>query len=286
MLEVRTRDEALVAVDRGLAQWAAAAAGVLVQAAAAVGGARSSAEAEVRRRAARVAALEALRSSLRAGDDTRALDREIGRARDAHRAAIVVARRIMDVAQRIAALRRSQARDADVQIGAARADLARRLTHLAAYHGSATAGAGPAPGSSPASTAAPGGSQSWLADRGMIEFDVAQADFSDNPIIGSFARSDDLTLADYRWAVQTWDQVVRPGLSRGMSRADFAARDTERGAPSLRRTADVYDLFLGARAIRLVRREDGTLNPSGGRHRIAVARELGIDRLPAVVTEP
>ena len=98
----------------------------------------------------------------------------------------------------------------------------------------------------------------------MTEFDVTQVDFSDNPILGSFTRSDDLTRADYRWRVQTWDQVVRPGLSRGMSRADFAARDAERGAPLRRRTAEVYDLFLGSKVIHLVRREDGTLDPTAG----------------------
>ncbi len=288
MLEVRTRDEALVAVDRGLAQWAAAATGVLVQAAATASGAQSAAEAEVRRRAAKLAALEALRSSLRPGAETRAFDREIGQARDAQRTAILAAQRITDVAQRLAALRRSQARNADAQIGAARADLARMLTDLAAYHGPAAGGAGlsqgSSSGSSPALAPAPGG-ESWLADLGMTEFDVTQVDFSDNPILGSFTRSDDLTRADYRWAVQTWDQVVRPGLSRGMSRADFAARDAERGAPLRRRTAEVYDLFLGSKVIHLVRREDGTLDPDGGRRRIEIARELGIGRLPGKMTE-
>jgi hypothetical protein len=282
MPEVRTRDAALVAVDRGLAQWAAAVTGVLGQAAATVSAAQLAAEAEVRRRAAKAAALEALRTSVRDWAAARALDREIGQARDSHRTAIMAAQRITDVGRRIAALRRSQARDTDALIGAARADLSRRLTDLAGYHGPAAIGAG----SSLASGPAPGGSESWLSDRGMTEFDVAQADFSDNPITGSFVRTGDLTRADYRWAVQTWDQVIRPGLSRGMSRADFAARDTERGAPALRRTADVYDLFLGSQAIRLARRKDGTLNPNGGRHRIEIARELGIDRLPAVMIEP
>jgi hypothetical protein len=282
--EVRTRDEALVAVDRGLAQWAAAAAGVLVQAAATASGAQSAAEAEVRRRAARIAALEALRSSLRPGAETRALDREIDQARTAHRTAVLAAQRIAEVAQRIAALRRSQAMDGDARTGAARADLARMLTGLAAYHGLTVGRAGSSLGSSPAPAPARGG-ESWLAGLGLTEFDVAQVDFSDNPILGSLARSDDLTLADYRWAVQAWDQVVRPGLSRGMSRADFAARDAERGAPQWRRTADVYDLFLGSKVIHLARREDGTLDPGGGRRRIAIARELGIGHLPGKVTE-
>ncbi len=86
--------------------------------------------------------------------------------------------------------------------------------------------------------------------------------------------------------VTTWDQLVRPGLDRGMFRDDFAARDQTRGAPPLRRTADVYDMILGSDPLRVERRADGTLNVINGRRRIEIASELGISHLPAAVADP
>jgi hypothetical protein len=114
---------------------------------------------------------------------------------------------------------------------------------------------------------------------------VAKVEFADNPITGSFGRGGH-ARADYRWAMTTWDQVVRPGLDRGMSRDDFAARDTARGASPPRRTADVYDMFLGSDPIRVERGAGETLDVIDGRHRLMVACELGITRLPAHVIGP
>ena len=108
-------------------------------------------------------------------------------------------------------------------------------------------------------------------------------DFSDNPIIGAFGRGD-AGLADYRWSVETWESVVRPGLNRGLDRSAFEQRDQARRASPLRRTADVFDLFLGdSDQIVLSRRADGRYDVVNGRHRIQVARELGISVLPARV---
>ncbi|MHA6784694.1 hypothetical protein ACVGOW_27405 [Pseudonocardia saturnea] len=122
-----------------------------------------------------------------------------------------------------------------------------------------------------------------MSESELTDFDVATADFSDNPIVGNFTRDPGMSRADYRWAVQTWDEVVRPGLDRGLTRDDFATRDAQRGAPPLRRTADVHDMFLGDEPITLNRRPDGSYEVNGGRHRIAIARELGISHLPGKV---
>jgi hypothetical protein len=137
-------------------------------------------------------------------------------------------------------------------------------------------------GSRPANAAAKGGtgSSSWLGEQGLADVDVALADYSDNPILGKFGR-DGLSRADYRWAVTTWDAVIRPGLDNGMTRDDFAATDAGRGARPPRSYAEVYDMFLGGDPIRIERRPDGTLRVGSGRHRIEVARELGVTRLPA-----
>jgi len=117
----------------------------------------------------------------------------------------------------------------------------------------------------------------------MTELSVAEADFSGNPVIGPFAR-DGLTRADYRWMVQAWEEVVRPGLRRGLTRDDFAARDAERGVPVTRSIANVHDIFL-CDPVQVERRPDGKLGVLNGRHRIEIARELGISTLPGVVIE-
>jgi hypothetical protein len=221
--------------------------------------------------------LEAIRSSLGPEDDPGPIEREIAVARLAHQEASHAARRIANVAQRIAALQRSQVNTAEAQINAARADLARRTGELSSYRSAARGGTGAMPAES-------SGSRSWLGDLSMAEVDVTAADFSDNPILSKFGRGG-AGLADYRWAVQTWDEVVRPGLARGMTRDDFQARDAERDAPPLRRTADVYDIFLHEnQRLLLTRTADGRLTVDNGRHRLQVARDLGIQTLPAQVS--
>jgi hypothetical protein len=309
MTEIRTRDEALAAVDRALAQWSAETGGLLAQATAAVRNAYTAAEAETSRRAQRVASLEALLSSLPADDPHRAqVQRDLARAGVSLDAARRATQRIAEVDRQVALLQHAHVRTAEPNVTAARADLSRRALQLDAYRaaragahaGAAIAGIASAAGRLGAAGAAGAAAltamitspapsaiddPTWLARRGLTDIDVARADFADNPITGSFGRGG-LARADYRWAVTTWDQLVRPGLERGTSRDDFAARDEARRAPPLRRTADVYDMMLGSNPLRVERRADGTLNVVDGRHRIEIARELGITHLPAVVTGP
>ena len=308
MSDVRTRDEALTAIDRALARWRAEAADMLAQAMSAAGEAQAAGEAETRRRAQQVATLQAQLRALSSTDSQSAqalraqIQRQLVHAEQSLEAARQATRRIAGIACQVSRLQRSHARTAEVSVCAARADLAGRVTALGAYR-AATAGGAIAAGVARAAgisgvpraagvpaALAPGaavpsalGSAGWLAVRGLTDIDVAEVDFADNPITGSFGRGGH-TRADYRWAMTTWDQVVRPGLDRGMSRDDFAARDAARGASPPRRTADVYDMFLGSDPIRVERGAGETLDVIDGRHRLVVACELGITHLPAHVT--
>lgn len=290
MPEIRTRDEALAAVDAALAEWSGASADLLTRALAAAGAAQAEAESEVARRARRVEELADVLRSLRDDDPLRSVvAAQLVRARESLAAGQRAAVALAGIAARVAALHRSQARNTQVLAGAARADLARRGGQLTAYR---AAGSRPGPGASPVllSGTATGigaglpargaGRAPWLADNGLSDVDVAAVDFTDNPITGKFGRGD-LTRADYRWAVTAWDEVIRPGLDKGMTRDDFAARDAASGTRPLRRYADVYDWFLGTDRIRVDRWADGTIHVNGGRHRFEVARELGVTRLPA-----
>jgi hypothetical protein len=278
MTEVRTRDEELASIDDGLVRWAEAATDLLARAAVTVTAARSAAETEAGRWARLVAELTDLLAALPPGDKLLPVaTANLARARQSLDAAERASAQLADVAARTAALQRSQAANTVGFVAAARADLARRGGELGAYR-AAGAGLSAAPWR-PGGVAAAAQAAPWLAGSKMSDFDVAQADFADNPIVGTFGRGG-LSRADYRWAVSTWDELVRPGLDRGMIRDDFAARDAACGAPPLRRTADVYDMFLKD-PIRVERRPDGSLNVLNGRHRLQIAGELGVTRLPA-----
>jgi hypothetical protein len=278
--EIRTRDEALGAIEMALSQWESSAAGVLTQAAASVNGAKSAAQTEVRRWVSKVAALQAMLASLGPDDDARSIRSQLMHCERNMQSARQAETGIDAVAQQVSSLQRSQAQETSAQVCAARNDLSRRASELLSYRGS---GADSGSGGRSSNGLSGGGGSAFFGAMGLSSVEVSQADFADNPIIGNFGRGG-ATRADYRWAVQTWDEVVGPGVARGMERPDFEARDTARGATPLRRTAAVYDMFLGDMdRIRLSRGPDGTLDVTNGRHRLEVARELGIRSLPGQV---
>lgn len=298
MTEVRTRDEALAAVEASLVRWAEMSAGALRQALASAGAAQSGAEAEVALRAQRVAQLTDALAVMRDDEPLRGVAAaDLARAKESLESGKRAAADIAGVAMRVAELLRSQVKNGQSFAEAARADLARRGSDLAAYRqAAARAGTihpfgnfggsghplgGLALGVATSSDSAGCASGTpWMAERGLADVDVNLADYSDNPITGKFGRGD-LARTDYRWAVTAWDEVIRPGLDKGMTREDFAARDVTRGAQPPRSYVEVYDMFLGADFIRIDQRLDGTLHVANGRHRIEIARELGVTRLPA-----
>jgi len=109
--------------------------------------------------------------------------------------------------------------------------------------------------------------------------DVRTLDFADNPVVGKFARGD-LEVADYDWLVDTWTSVVGPGVQAGMKKEDFEALDERSGAVATRRTADVFDLFLGDARLRASQLDDGTWLLDHGRHRVTRALAKGVYYLP------
>src|ERR1700760_3905697 len=260
------------------------------------GAAQSEADAEVSRRVQLVSDLTGVLAAM--GDDEplkAATAAALARAKESLETGKRAAGAIADVGARVAALQQSQIRNSQPFAEAARADLARRIREVGAYRavgtgegpvgefgavGAARVVGGLTPGGA-AGQAPRGhtGGASWLSDHGLADVDVTLADYSDNPIVGKFGRGG-CTRVDYRWAVTKWDEVIRPGLDRGLTRDDFVARDAACGARPPRSYAEVYDMFLGQDCIRIDRLPGGTLRVNGGRHRIAIARELGVTRLP------
>jgi hypothetical protein len=286
MAQIRSRDEALAAVERALGGWLQNAAGVMTQAAATADAAQSVAAAEVRRWANTEAALRQLLAAAKDEETARPLRQKLNRALACHQTALQASAQVAEVARRVAVLRRQHSQQADAMVGEARADLLRRMGDLDSYRaagaGGGLAGSGSA-GGVPASVLAPGaGGAAWLGGLGMSEIDIETVNFTDNPIQGKFGKGG-ASRADYRWAVQTWCEYVGLGAARGMTRDDFVARDEAQGAGPLRRSTDVYDMFLGDDRIRVSKRADGSFDVVGGRHRLEIARDLGIGSLPAQV---
>ncbi|MFC9420041.1 ParB N-terminal domain-containing protein [Bacillus mobilis] len=123
---------------------------------------------------------------------------------------------------------------------------------------------------------------SFLAQKGMRKVQIEAATFADNPILSWRA-----SPADYAWACEKWDRVVSKAISQGQGRDDLVQRDNSSGATpdSMRNLADVWDIFLGSEAIRLDAKADGSYEVINGRHRLQIARNLGITHLPALVSE-
>lgn len=278
MSEIRTRDEAIAAVDRAFAVWATTVTGVLTQAKVVADNAQAEAERVVRRRAAVVSALEA-RLSAADEDNKRRLRAEMVQASavldQARRASV----RIADVAVGVGQLVSSHGRYGTAQVAAARGQLATMCRAIERYRAEGVGG-----GSGGSGVPSGGARGSFdLSSVGLSEVPVSSPDLLDTSGQQAFGRGG-ATRADYRWAVQTWIDTVGPGVAKGMTRDDFAARDKRNAAPDLRRTADVYDMFLGVDRIRVNRRPDGSVNIVNGRHRLQIARDLGIKSLPGQVS--
>lgn len=287
MTEVRTHDEALSSVDTALRTWSVEITGVLTQAQSAAGGARAQVEAAIRRLDSHVAALEAMLAA--ADEDGRLrLQSRLHRARETLGNARRAGARISHVETRIKSLSRAHVSTSSQDVASARAQLAAMARALGDYRsGGAGIGGGGDGGAPPSATAAK--SVTAMADAGLTDLDVNSAALDENPILddnrtqGTFGKGG-LSRSDYRWAVQTWDDTVGPGIAAGKTRQDFVDRDERSNAQPLRRTADVYDMFLGSDRIRVDRRPDGSLDVVNGRHRLLIARELGIRTLPGQVS--
>lgn len=283
MTEVRTRDEAIALVDHALSTWSTDLTGLLSQASSVARAACDEVEQAVRRRANDVAVLSQLLDAASA-DQKRSIQAKLVRAQEASEQAKRASIRVKDIQAAVAKLNQGHL-TSNTRVERARVQLSAMSRALEGYRAGA-GGLGGGGGFGGASSQPSGVVSS--RGHGLSTVDVSAADLDENPILddhgsqGPFGKGG-LTRADYRWAVQTWNDTVGPGVASGKTRDDFAARDARSNAQPLRRTADVFDMFLGSDRIRADRRPDGSLNITNGRHRLLIARELGIKNLPGDV---
>jgi hypothetical protein len=275
MSGVATTPGALDGLRSALGAWAREAAGIAPQASAAAAALAGEAEHAVRVRAARRSAIEALLRAAREREERGRLERELQLATESLEHARRALQRTQEVVAAVRRLERRTGESVSGRVPAASHELGRKLQALADYRAVTVAGSPPA---APAPAAGAAGVD--FRAPGIVDVPIDRADFADNPILDGFRRGG-AELSDYRWAVETWETIVRPGVLAGQTREDFARRDAERGRHSgLRRTAGVYDLFLGSDPIHFSRRADGSLSVDNGRHRVEAARQLGITHLP------
>lgn len=283
MPEVRTRDEAIALVDQALNKWSTDVTGLLTQAQSVARGACDEVESAVRKRANEVAALSALLESA-SPEEKRGIQAKLIRAQEASEQARRASVRVKDVQVAVARLNQGHATSTTSQVARARSQLAAMSKALEGYR----AGAGRFDGGGSTRASSTHSSDGIIKSNGLSSVDVSAADLDESPILddhgaqGKFGKGG-LSRADYRWAVQTWNDTVGPGVASGKTRDDYAERDMRSNAQPLRRTADVFDMFLGSDHIRAERRTDGSLNIINGRHRLLIARELGIKHLPGEV---
>ena len=285
MTHVATTDEAVAALRAAIATWRTEARGVVRQAAAATAGFHAETRREVRQRKARLAALQSALAALRPETDPAPLRQKVATAEAALSRATRAQALAEEVERDARALERRVVQTTEGHAAAAERDLARRLESLSGYRGTVT-GASPASaspsGGASGNTSAESAEDKALRQRGLVSVPLQTTSHADNPVLDGYHKGG-TSRSDYRWAVETWETVVKPRVAAGESRDDFVRRDEARGATGFRRTAGVYDMFLGDDRLVFSRRPDGTLDVTNGRHRIDVARGLGITHLPGEI---
>lgn len=143
-------------------------------------------------------------------------------------------------------------------------------------------GASGSSGSSSGAGIAGGGAGARPARR-IEDVPVAAVDQSDSHVHGpgDFEKvSRDVMVSGF----ERLQNVVRPAVARGAGSDDFARMDAERGLAYPDGYQRVFDAFYGGDRIRL-ERHAGQYTVINGFHRLAVARDLGIDSVPAEVID-
>jgi ParB-like chromosome segregation protein Spo0J len=285
--DIRTRDETLATLAGALAVWSEESGRVLETSAQNTAKALDEARSAIDRRRARVSELASALGALPPDADSSSLRAQLQRAQESLATATRAHSTISASVDAVRELQRRLDRARVDLAQPARSDLLDLVQAVENYRmvkfnaGEASVGAGSSLSRSPSSESKLSGIYAQL---GLKEVNLSQITFDDNPIIGEWGRGG-LTKADYRWALETWGNVVAPGVNSGMTRDDFDARDQARHAVATRKSAAAYDMFLGSDPIRVDRLADGSHSVTGGRHRIEAARELGITSLPMIVTE-
>ena len=124
------------------------------------------------------------------------------------------------------------------------------------------------------------GTSDWV-DRGIQDVPVADLPQPEGVTADNFDHH--ITHEDTLNATKQY-QEMRPLIDKGYVGDDFAARDRANGLDYEHGQQRIYDLFHGNNPVH-VAKDGNQYDIIDGRHRIFVAKELGLETIPARVKE-
>lgn len=123
----------------------------------------------------------------------------------------------------------------------------------------------------------------WV-DRGIQDVAVDKIDTSDMTHVNGPEDFKKVSYDEMAKGFQKLETVVQPGVEKGAGGDDFYKLDQQQGLDYANGYQRVYDAFYGGDAIKL--EKDGEdYRVINGAHRLYVAKELGIQTVPARVKE-
>ena len=125
--------------------------------------------------------------------------------------------------------------------------------------------------------------QSEWINRGIIEVPIKNVDLSDTAV----ADSTDFHKVSRDQMIDGFEKLeneIRPAVKEGASADDFSDLDKKLGLDYEHGYRRVYDAFYGNEPVRLEKDGD-KYSVVNGYHRLNVAKELGIESIPASVIE-
>lgn len=190
--------------------------------------------------------------------------------------------RILDEAERATS---SHRRAVEIGVASAQVSLAIKAQELGIYLESRSTGAPARGGSlggglgadSGASNSSPPG-----VPNGIVMVPLSMIEDADTAVTGEESFGKGYSTRDLAWAHNALIDVVLPTLAQGGTLDTLTARDVAEGRVGARSYADTYSGFFGTSSIALDQTPNG-YQVTNGYHRIWVARELGLETVPARV---
>jgi hypothetical protein len=128
----------------------------------------------------------------------------------------------------------------------------------------------------------PGGGD-WV-DSGIHEVPIHEVDMSEVEHVESTADFHKVSYEEMVEGYSKLDAVVKPAVAKGAGSEQLGEVDRAQGLDYEHGYQRVYDAFYGDSSIRL-EKDAGSYRVVNGAHRLVVARDLGLDHVPARVIE-
>ncbi|GIV78341.1 MAG: hypothetical protein KatS3mg050_2735 [Litorilinea sp.] len=121
-----------------------------------------------------------------------------------------------------------------------------------------------------------------IPDHGIREIPLGQIDWEE---MGGLAQDDyhKVSAEEMREGLRKMVEVVRPAVQQGATAEDFSHMDEERGLDYPHGYRRIYDAFYGPHECIVVEKVGDRYQVLNGRHRLWLAREMGMKSLPARV---